>query len=277
MKLATYDDGSRDGQLVVVSRDLSTAHYATGIATRLQQVLDDWNFLSPQLQDLAVTLDHGKARHAFAFDPRRCKAPLPRAFHWVDGRAWQATPGSPSALRPGGGDAFLGACEDLPGPAGDAALEAGAAIVLVTGDLPAGSPPEQALEAIRLLMLAQVLTVDGQLPPGPTFAPLAVTPDELGEAWQGGRLRLALRQVLNDQPVAPAADPADRPVGPLLAHLAGARPLRAGALVGVDAGVPQTLRLQPGDRLRAEAVGRDGQSVFGAIDLNVADPAAASD
>ena len=88
MKLATYKDGSRDGQLVVVSRDLSTAHYATGIATRLQQVLDDWDFLAPQLQDLYDTLNHGKARHAFPFDPALCMAPLPRAYQWADGSAY---------------------------------------------------------------------------------------------------------------------------------------------------------------------------------------------
>ena len=85
MKLATYKDGSRDGQLVVVSRDLATAHYATGIAAKLQQVLDDWNFMSPQLQDLYDTLNQGKARHAFPFDPKMCMAPLPRAYEWADG------------------------------------------------------------------------------------------------------------------------------------------------------------------------------------------------
>ena len=88
MKLATYKDGSRDGQLVVVSRDLGTAHYATGIAQTLQQVLDDWGFLSPQLQDLYVTLNNGKARHAFPFDPAMCMAPLPRAYQWADGSAF---------------------------------------------------------------------------------------------------------------------------------------------------------------------------------------------
>ena len=80
MKLATYKDGSRDGQLVVVSRDLSQAVYASHIANRLQQVLDDWNYLSPQLQDLSDNLNNGRARHAFPFDPKQCMAPLPRAF-----------------------------------------------------------------------------------------------------------------------------------------------------------------------------------------------------
>ncbi|MBA4006985.1 MAG: fumarylacetoacetate hydrolase, partial [Delftia sp.] len=88
MKLATYKDGSRDGQLVVVSRDLSQAHYATGIASRLQQVLDDWSYMAPQLQDLYHLLNSGKAVHAFAFDPRQCMAPLPRAYQWADGSAY---------------------------------------------------------------------------------------------------------------------------------------------------------------------------------------------
>jgi fumarylacetoacetate (FAA) hydrolase len=88
MKLATYRDGSRDGQLVVVSRDLTTAHYATHAAHTLQHVLDDWNFISPQLQDLYVELNHGKGRHVFPFDPTQCMAPLPRAFQCVRGVAY---------------------------------------------------------------------------------------------------------------------------------------------------------------------------------------------
>lgn len=88
MKLATYKDGSRDGQLLVVSRDLGSAHYATGIAHRLQQVLDDWDYLAPQLQDLYVQLNAGRAPHAFRFDPQQCMAPLPRAYQWVDGSAY---------------------------------------------------------------------------------------------------------------------------------------------------------------------------------------------
>ena len=88
MKPATCRDGSRDGQLVVVSRDLTLAHYASGVATRLQQVLDDWSFLSPQLEEMSQTLNHGEARHAFAFEPGMCMAPLPRAYQWVDGSAF---------------------------------------------------------------------------------------------------------------------------------------------------------------------------------------------
>ena len=88
MKLGTLDDGTRDGQLIVVSRDLQRAHLATDIAPRLQSVLDDWQFLAPQLADLYETLNLGKARHAFAFDPQQCLAPLPRAYQWADGSAY---------------------------------------------------------------------------------------------------------------------------------------------------------------------------------------------
>jgi fumarylacetoacetate (FAA) hydrolase len=127
MKLATLKDGSRDGLLAVVSRDLSTAHFATGIATTLQQVLDDWNFVSPPLEDLYATLNGGKARHAFAFDPRQCMAPLPRAYQWADGSAYlnhvalvRKARGAemPASLLEdplmyqGGSDDFLGACDD---------------------------------------------------------------------------------------------------------------------------------------------------------------------
>ena len=128
MKLATYKDGSRDGQLVVVSRDLSTAHYATGIAGKLQQVLDDWGFMSPQLQDLYETLNSGKARHAFPFDPALCMAPLPRAYQWADGSAYinhvELVRAARSSEVPesfytdplmyqGGSDDFLGPCDDV--------------------------------------------------------------------------------------------------------------------------------------------------------------------
>ena len=127
MKLATLKDGSRDGQLAVVSRDLSRVHFATGIAGTMQRLLDDWNFLSPQLEDLYATLNDGKARHAFDFDPRRCMAPLPRAFQWVDGSAYlnhvelvrkargAEMPASffdDPLMYQGGSDDFLGPCDD---------------------------------------------------------------------------------------------------------------------------------------------------------------------
>ena len=138
MKLATYKDGSRDGQLVVVSRDLTTAHYATGIAHRMQQVLDDWNFMLPQLQDLSHDVNQGKARHAFAFDPRMCMAPLPRAHQWADGSAYMNHVELVRASRhsdvpenyyteplmyQGGSDDFLGPCDDVVCPSEDFGID----------------------------------------------------------------------------------------------------------------------------------------------------------
>src|SRR6478609_2777768 len=151
MKLATYKDGSRDGQLVVVSRDLSTAHYATGIADRLQQVLDDWGFLSPQLQDLYETLNNGKARHAFPFEPSRCMAPLPRAYQWADGSAFinhvelvrkarnaevpESFYGDPLMYQ-GGSDDFIGACDDVVVASEDFGIDFEAEVAVITADVP---------------------------------------------------------------------------------------------------------------------------------------------
>ena len=157
MKLATYKDGSRDGQLLVVSRDLGLACYATGAAQTLQQALDDWNFIAPQLQDLYVALNQGRARHAFPFEPGRCMAPLPRAFQWAVADA--APPEQPAgagrqlSLRQGSGDAFLGPCEDMACHEALPGIDCCAGLAVVSGDLPARASPEQALDAIRLLML----------------------------------------------------------------------------------------------------------------------------
>ena len=146
MKLATYRDGSRDGQLVVVSRDGTLAHYASGIADTLQQALDDWNFIAPQLRDLALTLDQGKARHAFPFDPRLCAAPLPRAV------AWLAPEDGADEPRPWCSDALWGPARPL--PAVDGVADVGPSLAVVCGDVSPGVDPAAALEAVRLLALA---------------------------------------------------------------------------------------------------------------------------
>ena len=219
MKLATYQDGSRDGQLVVVSRDLSTAHYATGIAYRLQQVMDDWNFMSPQLQDLSNALNqtgHPRARHAFPFDPARCMAPLPRAYQWVSGGdfAHDDAPKSRSSgpngqqaasaesgqtvpqLQQGASDGFSGAQDPIgvPNEAATAAwgVDFNAALAVVTGDVPMGASPAQGVDGVRLLMLVNEVSLRHvmaeeaargsgtvQGKPGAAFGPVAVTPDEL--------------------------------------------------------------------------------------------------
>jgi fumarylacetoacetate (FAA) hydrolase len=268
MKLATLHDGSRDGQLAVVSRDLSLAHFAAGIASTLQQLLDDWNFISPQLEDLASTLNQGKARHAFAFDPRHCMAPLPRAFHWAEAVADGElhTP----VLAHGAGDGLLGPCASPRFAAGASGVACQPGLAVVTGDLAGGSTVEAALDSVRLLLLVNGWRSSAGAGT-PAFGPLAVTPDELGTAWQGGQVHLPLQARLNGRtlPAVAAAAATRFHFGQLIATLAQPRALGAGAIVGGgalacidgDGG-----GLQAGDRVRVEFIGSDGISVFGAID-----------
>ena len=284
MKLATYRDGSRDGQLVVVSRDLRTAHYANGIATRLQQVLDDWNFLSPQLQDLSVTLNQGRARHAFAFEPRQCMAPLPRAFGCV-----ATAPGAadaPPRLLPAAADGLRGPCQDAWLGAAAWGLAAAPALAVVAGDIGMGADAAQGLDGVRLLLLANVWHLQalaaaeaarGTPPlqglPAATFGPVAVTPDELGEAWSAGRLSLPMQATLNGRRLAPveAAPAMAHGFGALLAHLAMTRDLHAGQIVVGDA-LLSLSGLTVGDRVGVDMHGLDGASVFGAINQRISGP-----
>ena len=323
MKLATYRDGSRDGQLVVVSRDLTQAHFATGIATRLQAVLDDWNFLSPLLNDLSVTLNHGKARHAFPFDPAMCMAPLPRAYQWADGSAFlnhvrlvrrargAEMPESFVAdplMYQGGSDDFLGPCEPVPFRDPRWGLDFEAEVAVVTGDVPMGATPEQGLESVRLVMLANDWSLRELIPaelakgfgffqskPATSFSPVAVTPDELGDAWQGGRVHLPMQVHWNGRKVGhcDAAAGMNFHFGQLVAHVAKTRRVRAGSVIGsgtvshedpangwcciaeqralemIEHGEARTGWLQYGDVVRVEMKGRDGSPVFGAIEQQV--------
>ncbi len=258
MKLASYADGSRDGHLVVVSRDQTQAHYASGIATRLQQVLDDWGFIAPQLQDLSVQLNHGKLRHAFPFEPAKCLAPLPRPHGWsvVD---------EDGGVRREAGQ-LLGAGMPL-----RAVARCEPALMAIAGDLHAASDAAAALDALRLLGLAVDWRVDGELV-ATHAAPLAVTPDELGDAWSAGRLQAKLVVLHNGSKLAPrdvATAPADA-----LVRLARLRALRTGQLAGVALGALD-LTLAPGDSLHLDLKSADGPaSLFGAIDLDLTPPAA---
>jgi fumarylacetoacetate (FAA) hydrolase len=267
MKLATYKDGSRDGQLVVVSRDLTTAHYASGIATRLQQVLDDWNFLSPQLEDLATTLNQGKARHAFPFDPKLCLAPLPRAYQ----RAC-AVPGDTVLLAQRGSDDLLGPLDDIVCAADDLGIEASAELAVVTGDVAMGSDDAAALEGIRLVLLASAVSLRTLMPPehpATAFSPVAVTPDELAGAWHGGRVQQMPQMQWNGKRVGPgdAAPAMPFHFGQLIAQLCKTRRLRAGSIIG--SGGPTAGFMKFGDTLRIEMTGPGGASVFGAIEQRV--------
>lgn len=326
MKLATYRDGSRDGQLVVVSRDLRQAHFATGIASRLQQVLDDWSFLAPQLQQLSQQLNQGRAPQAFAFDPTQCLAPLPRAYQWIGSSAYPAhrqlqaetaVALTDPLLYQGSGDNFLGACEDLVVPSMAMGIDFESQLAVISGELALGCTPEQALGGVRLVMLANA-TCLRQMPagsllarPATAFSPVALTLDELTESWKNGRLELTVQTSWNGRKVGmcEAGEDLGFHFGQLLAQLCKTRALRSGSVLGtgpishpgvsVGRGKDKRLewprgysciadkrameRLQGdgqvstefmrfGDSLRIDAKGRDGHSLFGAIDQTVVSP-----
>ncbi|MBK5205055.1 MAG: fumarylacetoacetate hydrolase family protein [Polaromonas sp.] len=323
MKLATYKDASRDGQLVVVSRDLSMAHYATGIASKLQQVLDDWNFMSPQLQDLYELLNSGKVRHAFPFEPAQCMAPLPRAYQWVAGSAFinhvelmrearhaQVPPSlyTDPLMYQGGSDDFLGPCDDVVVASEAFGIDFEAEVAVITADVPMGATPAQALESIRLVLLANAVSLRHLIPdelpkgfgfiqskPATAFSPVAITLDEVGEAWSKGRLHLTLQSSWNGRKVGMCETGPEMTFhfGQLIAHLCKTRNVRAGSMVGsgavsnqdgshgysciaekraietIEGGQPKTGFMKFGDTIRIEVKGKDGQSLFGAIDQKV--------
>ena len=309
MKLATYKDGSRDGQLVVVARDLSTAHYASHIASRLQQVLDDWNFLAPQLQDLSDAVNAGRARHAFPFDPQQCMAPLPRAYQWVQGDAYDggfAPEPADVGLAHGAGGALAGPCDPVRCLSEQMEVDFGAGLAVVTGDIALRANAEQALDGVRLVLLVNDwrLCAEGlhgvQRRLATACSPVAVTLDELHEAWAKGRLERTLQTNVNGRRVGMADAGQDMRLhfGELLAQLCATRPLGAGSMVGAgtvrnrpaDAtgrpqwpkgyhsirdkrtietlqdGQPHTAFLRFGDSVRVDMKDEEGDSIFGAIE-----------
>src|SRR5512147_1208219 len=315
MKLATLRDGSRDGQLVVVSRDLTLAHHAAGIVGRLQGALDDWNFIAPQLADLYQTLNEGRARHAFPFDPALAMAPLPRAYQWADGSAYvnhvelvrkaRGAEMPPSfwtdpLMYQGGSDDLLGPRDAIVCPSEEYGIDFEAEVAVVTDDVPMGATPQAAVAQVRLLMLVNDVSLRNLIPaelakgfgffqskPATAFSPVAVTPDELGEAWLGAKVHRPLVVHWNGEKVgAPnAGDDMTFDFGQLIAHIAKTRNVRAGSIVGsgtvsnldrsrgycciaekrslemIESGAARTPFMKYGDRVRIEMFDAHGQSI----------------
>ena len=334
MKLASLKQG-RDGRLLVVSRDLARAVPASGVAATLQAALDDWDDTAPRLEELAAELGAGTADGSFAFDATRCAAPLPRAYQWADGSAYvnhvalvrQARGAElPESfwhdplMYQGGSDGFLGPCDPIPLADEAWGLDFEAEIAVVIGDVPQGADEAQAAAAIRLIMLVNDVSLRNLVPdelakgfgffqskPASAFSPVAVTPDELGSAWDGRKVSLPLLSQLNGalfgRPEAGEDMTFDFPR--LIVHAAKTRALAAGTIVGsgtvsnrdpdggpgrpvADGGlgysciaeqrVVETLThgeartsfLKVGDRVTIEMLDGAGQSIFGAINQDVA-------
>jgi fumarylacetoacetate (FAA) hydrolase len=332
MKLASLRHG-RDGRLIVVSRDLSRAAAASAVAATLQAALDAWDDALPRLTELADSLEAGGLAH-FPFDSARCAAPLPRAFGWNDGSAYvnhvalvrrargAELPESfwtdPLIYR-GGSDAFGGPREPIRAADEQWGIDFEAEVAVVVGEVPMGAAPPNAGSSIRLLMLVNDVSLRNLIPAelakgfgffqskGQTaFSPVAVTPDELGHAWDGGKVSLPLLSYVNGAPFGRpnAATDMTFDFPTLIAHAVKTRPVGCGTIFGsgtvsnrgadggpgrpiaeggvgysciaelrsvetIRSGAPQTPFLKFGDRVRIDMLDEQGRSIFGAIDQEV--------
>lgn len=262
MKLATVRNGTRDGQLVVVSRDLSKAVAVYRIAATLQAALDDWARISPRLLDIAKKLEQGTVPDAFDFDADRAMAPLPRAYHWVDGSAYvnhvELVRKARGAQMPesfwsdplvyqGGADDFLGARQDVPVPSEEFGIDLEGEVAVITDDVPMGTKRDQASRHICLLMLVNDWSLRNLIPgelakgfgfyqskPATAFSPVAVTPDELGSAWAESKIHLPLVVHVNGQPFGQPNAGVDMTFdfARLIEHITLTRNARAGTILG---------------------------------------------
>ncbi|WP_217540970.1 fumarylacetoacetate hydrolase family protein [Vibrio metschnikovii] len=262
MKLATLKNDTRDGQLVVVSRDLQRCVVVDHLASTLQQALDDWQKVEGPLQEISQALNAGQLTHTLPFVEDNCASPLPRAFQWADGSAYvnhvQLVRRARGAELPesfwtdplmyqGGSDSFLGPHEPIPLVDPQWGLDFEAEVAVVTDDVPMGVTAEQAGQHIRLVMLVNDVSLRGLIPnelakgfgffqskPSSAFSPVAVTPDELNAAWDGAKLSLPLLSTYNGQlfgcPNAGVDMTFDFPQ--LIAHAAKSRPLCSGTIIG---------------------------------------------
>jgi fumarylacetoacetate (FAA) hydrolase len=263
MKLASLRRGGRDGRLAIVSRDLTRCQLVPGIAPTLQAALDDWAVVQPKLSERAAALELSSASaDVMAFDPAQCAAPLPRAFHWVDGSAYvnhvelvrkargaemPASFWTDPLVYQGGSDDLLGARDDV--PFGDVAwgIDLEAEVAVITDDVPMGTGATDAAAHIKLVMLVNDWSLRGLIPgelakgfgfyqskPATAFSPVAITPDELGTAWRDSRVHLPLVSRINGEDFGRPDAGTDMTFSfaQLIAHATRTRRLGAGAIVG---------------------------------------------
>ena len=330
MKLATLNDGTRDGQLIVVSRDLTRYCAASDIAPTLQAALDAWDSIAPHLAELAAALEGGTAASQ-PFDQDAVHSPLPRAYQWADGSAYvnhvalvrQArgaeVPESfwtDPLMYQGGSDDFTPPRGAIQIPDDSWGIDMEAEVAVITDDVPMGVTEEAAASHIKLVMLVNDVSLRNLIPgelakgfgffqskPATTFSPVAVTPDELGEAWRGSVLHRVMQVDLNGAPLgrADAGVDATFSLAKLVSHAAKSRNLSAGAIIGsgtisnrdadggpgrpvadggrgysclaeirmvetIRDGKPSTPFMSFGDRVGIEMTDDDGASIFGRID-----------
>jgi fumarylacetoacetate (FAA) hydrolase len=326
MKLASLKHG-RDGRLVVVSADLERYLPADGVAATLQQALDNWVDARPQLEQISARVNAGEGD---PFDQAACASPLPRAYQWADGSAYvnhvelvrkargAEIPQSfwtDPLMYQGGSDTFLAPRDEIRMADEAWGIDFEAEIVVVTDDVPMGVSATDAASHIQLILLVNDVSLRNLIPgelakgfgffqskPSSAFSPVAVTPDELGDAWRDARVHLPLLSFLNDQPFGKPDAGVDMTFdfGQLIAHAAKTRPLGAGTLIGsgtvsnkldggpgkpiadgglgysciaeirmietINDGKPATSFMKFGDRIRIAMQDASGRSIFGEID-----------
>ena len=323
MKLATLKNNTRDGQLVVVSRTLDKAVAVNDIAATLQAALDNWDEISPKLAEVYQALNNNELADTIAFEQADCESPLPRAYQWADGSAYvnhvelvrkarnaemPATFWTDPLMYQGGSDAFIGPRDDIEVISEEYGIDFESEVAIITDDVPMGSTPEEAAKHIKLLMLVNDVSLRNLIPgelakgfgffqskPSSAFSPVAITPDELGDAWDGAKLHLPLTTHLNNelfgQPNCGVDMTFDFPT--IVAHAAKTRPLSTGCVIGsgtisnydrtagssclaevrmletISDGKPTTPFMSFGDTVRIEMFDNEGSSIFGAIDQKV--------
>ncbi|PLP58651.1 2-keto-4-pentenoate hydratase [Mesorhizobium loti] len=332
MKLATLKNGTRDGKLVVVSRDLTRLTDASFLAPTLQAALDDWRRIAPHLAALSESLEHGSVPSE-RFHEHDAHSPLPRAYQWADGSAYvnhvelvrkarnvemPASFWTDPLMYQGGSDAFVPPRDPIRMADEAWGIDLEAEVAVIVGDVPMGASKEQAREAIRFVMLVNDVTLRSltgpelakgfgffQSKPSSAFSPVAATPDELGDAWDGGKLHLPLGVDLNGKPFGRANAGVDMTFDfpALIVHAAKTRPLSAGTIIGsgtisnkkdggpgkpvaeggsgysciaeqrmietIEGGEAKTPFLRFGDTVRIEMKDKAGHSIFGAIEQKV--------
>jgi fumarylacetoacetate (FAA) hydrolase len=261
MKLATLKDGSADGKLLVVSRDLARALIAQSVAPTLQRALETWSVSEPKLRSLDRDLNQGGVSGSFALETSKLAAPLPRAWQWLDAsafhshgdlmeRVFNTTPPPEKHTRPlmyqGAGDDFLGATDDVPLPCAADGMDFEGEVGIIVDRVPMASSAARATGHIKLLVLvndwslrvlagADIRTGFGflQSKPASSFSPVAVTPDELGGQWRDGRVQLPIHVYWNDTEFGhPSCGQMGFSFGQLIEHAARTRNLSAGTIIG---------------------------------------------
>ena len=319
MKLATLKNNTRDGELIVVNKELTKAINVSDIAKTMQEALDNWAEISPKLEAVYNQLQRSELTETVDFASKNVMAPIPRAYHWADGSAYVThvelvrkarnaelpeTFWTDPLMYMGASDAFIGATDDIEIEKEEWGIDFESEVAVITDDVPAGTNPSQAKKHIKLIVLVNDVSLRNLIPaelskqfgfyqskPWTAFSPVAVTPDELGSAWDGGKVHLPLISTLNNKEIGSPNAGIDMifDYGQVIAHAAKTRSLMAGTVIGsgtvanegspdgssclaevrcleiIHNGKPSTPFMTFGDRIEIDMKDEQGNSIFGKI------------